>query len=88
METEKIEVRSTDSGKTLQVVVFHKRVDRIEVVLGEGIHCVKCTLTPTSNRRAYAGTAMGREIVYERTPEQVQADLDRLNPYIKNTRRR
>jgi hypothetical protein len=88
MESEKIEVRATDSGNTLQVAIFSKRVDRIEVVLGEGIHCVKCVLTPTRNRRAYAGTAMGREIVYERTPEQVQADIDRLNPNIRKSRRR
>jgi len=88
MESEKIEVRATDSGNTLQVTVFSKRVDRIEVVLGEGIHNVKCALTPTRNRLAYAGTAMGREIVYERTPEQVQADLDRLNPTLRKPRRR
>ena len=88
MESEKIEVRATDSGNTLQVVILSKRVDRIEVVLGEGIHNVKCVLTPTRNRLAYAGTAMGREIVYERTPEQVQADIDRLNPNIRKPRRR
>ena len=88
MESEKIAVRATDSGNTLQVVVFSKRVDRIEVVLGEGIHNVKCVLTPTRNRLAYAGTAMGREIVYERTPEQVQADIDRLNPALRKPRRR
>jgi hypothetical protein len=88
MESEKIEVRATDSDNTLQVVVLTKRANRIEVVLGEGVHSVKCVLTPTSNRLAYAGTAMGREIVYERTPEQVQADLDRLNPHINKPRRR
>ncbi len=88
MESEKIEVRATDSGNTLEVAVFSKRVDRIEVVLGEGIHNVKCVLTPTLNRLAYAGTAMGREIVYERPPEQVQADIDRLNPNIRKPRRR
>ena len=88
MESEKIEVRATDSGNTLQVVILSKRFDRIEVVLGEGIHNVKCVLTPTRNRLAYAGTAMGREIVYERTPEQVQADIDRLNPNIRKPRRR
>ena len=88
METEKIEVRATDSDNILQVTVFSKRVDRIEVILGEGIHSVRCALTPTRNKRAYAGTAMGREIVYERTPEQVQADIDRLNPAIKGLRRR
>ena len=88
MKTEKIEVRATDSDNTLRVVVFSKRVDRIEVVLGEGIHSVKCALVPTPNRTAYAGTAMGREIVYERTPEQVQVDIDRLNPTLRHPRRR
>ena len=88
MESEKIEVRATDSGNVLEVVVFSKRADKIEVVLGEGVHSIKCTLTPTPNGRAFAGTAMGREIVYERTPEQVQADIDRLNPHINKPRRR
>lgn len=88
MQTEKIEVRATDSDLTLEVAVFRKQADRIEVILGEGIHSVRCTLTPTANGQAYAGTAMGREIVYQRTPEQVQADLDRLNPHAPGTRRR
>jgi hypothetical protein len=80
MNPEKIKVRNTDTGQVLEVVVFSKRVEAIEVVIGEGVHNVKCTLTPTPNRRAYAGKVMGREIVYERSPEQVQADIDRLNP--------
>lgn len=88
MEVEKIEVRATDSDATLQVTVYSKRVDCIEVMLGEGTHSVKCTLTPTPNGRAYAGTAMGREIVYERSPEQVQIELDRLNPGSYKPRRR
>jgi hypothetical protein len=67
----------------LEVVVFSKRAEAIEVVLGEGVHNVKCTLTPTRNGMAYAGKVMGREIVYERSREQVQADIDRLNPRIK-----
>ena len=29
---------------------------------------------------------MGREIVYERSREQVQADIDRLNPRLKKSR--
>jgi hypothetical protein len=29
---------------------------------------------------------MGREIVYERSREQVQADIDRLNPNLKKSR--
>lgn len=88
MNTEKIAVRVTETGRTLDVVVFSKRPERIQVVLGEGIHCVKCELTPTRNGRAYAGTVMGREIVYERGREQVQADIDRVNPALRKSRRR
>ena len=88
MSAEQIKVRATDSGQTLDVVVFSKRPERIEVVLGEGIHNVKCTLTPTRNGLAYAGTVMGREIVYERSREQVQADIDRVNPALRKSSRR
>ncbi|HZE60559.1 MAG TPA: hypothetical protein VE085_08390 [Burkholderiales bacterium] len=77
MPTEKITVRITSTGQTIQVVVLHKRAESIEVVLGEGVHNVRCQLSPTRNGLAYAGNAMGREIVYERTPEQVKADLAR-----------
>jgi hypothetical protein len=58
------------------------------VVLGEGVHSVKCELTPTRNGMAYSGSIMGREIVYERSPEQVQADIDRLNPALRKSRPR
>ena len=88
MNTETITVRVTESGQTLDVVVFSKRADRIQVVLGEGIHNVKCELTPTRNGLAYAGSVMGREIVYVRSREQVQADIDRLNPALRGPRRR
>lgn len=88
MDTEKIAVRVTNTGQTLDVVVLSKRPDRIEVVLGEGIHNVKCELTPTRNGRAYAGSVMGREIVYERSRDQVQADIDRLNPTLRKPGRR
>ena len=88
METEKIRVRITESGQTVDVVVLSKRADRIEVVLGEGIHSVKCGLTPTRNALAYAGSVMGREIVYERSREQVQADIDLLNPMLRKSRPR
>jgi len=57
-------------------------------VLGEGIHSVKCQLTPTRNAMAYVGKVMGREIVYERSREQVQADIDRLNPALRKPRAR
>ena len=88
MDTEKITVRVTETGQTLDVVVFSKRAGRIEIVLGEGIHNVKCELTPTRNGMAYVGNVMGREIVYVRSREQVQTDIDRLNPALRGPRRR
>ena len=87
MEIEKIKVRM-ENGQMLEVVVLNKRADHIEVVLGQGEHSVKCTLSPTRNALAYAGSVMGREIVYERSREQVQADLDRLNPTLRQSSRK
>jgi hypothetical protein len=87
MNIEKIKVR-TESGQVLEVVVLNKRADHIQVVLGEGTHSVKCDLTPTRNGLAYAGSVMGRELLYERSREQVQADIDRLNPYVRQSSRR
>lgn len=77
MADEKIQVRATATGQLLDVVVFSKRLDTITVVLGEGVHNVRVDLTPTRNGMAYAGTALGREIVYERSREDVKADLAR-----------
>jgi hypothetical protein len=77
MNDEKIAVRVTSSGQTLQVVVLNKSLDMIQIVLGEGVHSVRCSLTPTRNGAAYVGSAMGREVVYERSREQVKADLAR-----------
>jgi hypothetical protein len=88
MQAEKIQVRITQTGQTLQVAVYDKRADHIQVVLGEGINSVKCDLSPTRNGLAYAGTVMGREIVYERSRAQVQADLERANPNVRPTGRR
>ncbi len=88
MNDEKIKVRVTETGQTLEVVVLSKRAERIQVVLGEGVHSVKCELTPTRTGVAYAGSVMGREIVYERGREQVQADIDRLNPVVRKSGRR
>lgn len=88
MIAEKIQVRVTESKQAMDVVVFSKRPERIEVVLGEGIHSVKCELTPTRTGQAYVGSAMGREIVYERSREQVQADIDKANPVLRESSRR
>jgi len=88
MNTEKITVRVTETKQTLEVVVFNKRAEVIEVVIGEGMHSMKCALTPTRNGLAYAGSVMGREIVYERSRDQVQADIDKLNPHLRKPTRR
>jgi hypothetical protein len=87
MTDEKIKLR-TENGQLIEVVVLSKRPDFIEVVIGEGVHNVRCQLTPTRNGLAYAGTVMGREVIYERSREQVQADIDRLNPTLRKPRGR
>ena len=85
MDTEKIKVRM-ENGQNTDVVVLSKRISEIEVVLGEGIHNVKCKMIPTRNESAYVGTVMGREIVYERSKMQVKEDIDKLNPNLRKSR--
>ena len=87
MNIEKIKVR-TENGQLMEVVVLNKRASGIEIVLGEGIHNVKCTLSPTRNGLSYAGSVMGREIIYERSRDQVQADIDSRNPTLHKSSRR
>ena len=87
MPDEKIKVRVTETRQLMEVVVLNKRSDRIEVVLGAGAHSVRCALTPTRTGQAYVGSVMGREIVYERSREQVQADIDKLNPTVRKSSR-
>lgn len=77
MVEERIEVRVTATGQVLEVIVFSKRLDCVTVVLGEGVHSVRVDLMPTRNGMAYAGKALGREIVYERGRADVKADLAR-----------
>ncbi|MSQ49519.1 MAG: hypothetical protein EXR30_03920 [Betaproteobacteria bacterium] len=88
MNNEKIKLRITESGQIIEVVVFSKRAEAIEVVIGEGIHNMKCVLTPTRNGYAYAGSIKGRELVYERSREKVQADLGIANPNLRRPRAR
>jgi len=88
MNTDKIEVRVTETDKMMEVGVFSKHAEKIEVMLGEGIHSVKCELLPTANGLAYAGSVMGREVVYERSREQVQADVELENHDYRDSRRR
>ena len=77
MNDEKIQIKVTNSGQKLDVVVLNKRLDVITVVLGEGVHSVRRDLTLNRNQSAYVGNAMGREIVYERSREDVKGDLAR-----------
>jgi len=87
MINEKIKLR-TETGQLIEVVVLSKRADFIEVVIGEGVHSVRCQLQPTRNGLAYAGKVMGREVIYERSRSDVQADIDRLNPTLRKPRGR
>ena len=87
MNAEKIKVR-TETGQILELVVYSKHASSIQVVLGEGVHSVKCELTPTRNGLSYAGSVMGRELIYERSREQVQADIDLHNPALRKSRPR
>lgn len=79
MDTEKIKLR-TEAGQILEVEVTNKKADAIWVVLGEGLHSIKCKLIPTRTGQAYAGSVMGRELVYERSVKQVREDLSRHRP--------
>jgi hypothetical protein len=87
MNDEKITVRATATGQTLEVVVLNKRPQFIEVVVGEGVHSVRCQLSPNRNGTAFVGSVMGREIVYERSTDQVKADVDRANSSIFDLKR-
>ena len=88
MINEKITVRNTETGRTMEVVVYSKRAEAIEVVIGEGMHNMKCVLTPTRNGFAYAGSVMEREIIYECSREKVQSDLGMANPTLRKPRAR
>ena len=86
MQNETITVINTDSGQSMDVVVLNKRANLITVVIGKGVHNVQCDLVPTKNGKAYVGSIMGRELIYHRSREQVQADLDLVNPALKKSR--
>lgn len=86
MQNETITVTNTESGKSMHVVVFEKRASQITVIIGEGVHSVKCELSPTKNEQAYVGNVMGREMVFHRSREEVQADIDHDDPNLKRSR--
>lgn len=84
MDDEKIKV-NMENGSVMDVVVFSKRANLIEVVLGEGVHSVKCELKPTRNGSAFVGSVMGREIIYERSATDVQSDIDSQRLDVRNS---
>lgn len=86
MQSEKITVTNTESGQSMEVVVLKKQVNLISIVIGEGVHSVQCDLTPTKYGQTYAGSVMGREMIYHRSQKEVQAELDHDNPAIKKSR--
>ncbi|MDH5219331.1 MAG: hypothetical protein OEX19_16625 [Gammaproteobacteria bacterium] len=86
MENEKIKL-VTEKGQEIEALVYSKNKHNIEVVVGEGVHSVRCTLTPTPNGSAYVGNLMGRELIFKRTPDEVQADIDNANPELRRSSR-
>ena len=86
MQNETITVINTESGQSMEVVLLNKRAHLITVVIGKGVHNMQCDLVPTKNGKAYVGSIMGRELIFHRSREQVQADLDLVNPALKKSR--
>lgn len=84
MDAETIKVKM-ESGKMMDVVVYNKRASLIEVVLGEGVHSVKCEMKPTRDGSAFVGSVMGREIIYNRSTAEVQADIDKASLDVRNS---
>jgi hypothetical protein len=68
----------------MDVVVLSKRAERIEVVLGEGVHSVRCELTPTRNFSSPTREAWGARSFTERTCADVKADIERVNLVLRH----
>ena len=84
--SDKIKVE-TESGQTLDVVITSLSADAIWILIGEGPHSSKCKLEPTRNGLAYAGSVIGREIIYQRSVQDVRAELARKAPHDGGFRR-
>jgi hypothetical protein len=86
MQNETITVTNTESGQSMDVVVLKKQANLISIVIGEGVHSVQCDLTPTKYGQTYAGSVLGREMIYHCSQKEVQAELDQVNPKLKKSR--
>jgi hypothetical protein len=82
MESETIQLK-TETGQAIEAVVLSKHADRIDVVIAQSL---RCTLTPTRNQLAYVGVVRGRELTYERSRAQVEAELAKRDPGRKRFR--
>ena len=58
--------------------MLNTRLDMIRIVLDEDVPNVRCDRAPTCDSSAYVGNAIGREILHERSRENVNADLARV----------
>jgi len=65
----------TESGQLIEVTVTSISAEAIWILVGEGPHSSKCKLEPTRNGLAYAGSIMGRELIYPRSVKQVKQEL-------------
>lgn len=74
-QQETITLRAKGGDQAIDVLVLSKRADRIHIMLREGPQSLFCELKPTQDARAYIGTSLGREIVYERSRAEVEADI-------------
>ena len=66
-----------ESEKTVEVVVTSLKADAIWILIGEGPHSSKCKLEPTRNGLAYAGSIMGREVIYQKSVKEVKEQIAR-----------
>ncbi len=64
-----------ETGQELEAHVMTYKEDVIWVMVGKGDQSARCKLVPTRNRLAYFGSIMGREIIYERSVQQVRDEL-------------
>lgn len=68
----------TEAGQTLDVVVTSFSAEAIWILIGDGPHNSKCKLEPTRNGLAFAGSVMGREIIYRRSVKDVRDELAKI----------
>ncbi len=84
--SDKIKIE-TETGQTLDVLVTSFSAEAIWILIGEGAHSSKCKLEPTRNGLAFAGSVMGREIIYKRSVKDVREELAQKNRQSRGFRR-